>query len=178
MRLKTQRRAIYVAMGLTALALSGGFALASLTLGANTNTSYQGSHTTMVSSVTGLTWNSTELSVSEGVTNTTGCATSGCSVSTAGAIVCAGSTHSGTWCASSDFVEQVNLSTSASAAFPNHAVNVTVYVVAGGTTYTGETFHFTDGATNDAETILVDFDIGTPASGPAQVTSVTVVATA
>jgi hypothetical protein len=179
MRLKTQRRTIYVAMGLTALALTGGFALASLSLGGTANTSYQGSHTTMVSAVPGLSWTETELTETGGVTNTSGCATlPGCNVSAAAATVCAGSTQSGTWCASSDFVEQVVLTTSSSQAFPGYAVNVTIFVVESGNTLTGETFHFTDGATNDVETLTIDFDIGTTSGGPAAVSSVTVIATA
>lgn len=178
MRLKTQRRAIYVAMGLTVLALVGGFTLANLSLGSSSNSSQQGSHTTTVTPVTGLTWNSTELGMLAGsVTNTSGCATpAGCDVSTSNATVCAGSVHAGTWCLQSDFVEQVALNTTADQPLSG-TLQLTVYVSAGGTTYVGETFSFTNSGSNHRQFIFVDFDIGTQSSGPAMVTDVTIVAT-
>lgn len=177
MRLKTQRRAIYAAMGLTVLALIGGFTLANLQLGPQSNASQQGSHTTTVSEVTGLTWDATNLTVlATDVTNTTGCASpTGCGVSTSGAIVCAGTTHAGAWCLQNDFVEQVTLNTTAGTPFTG-TVELTVYVTAGGTTYTGEPFYFTDSSGNTRQLIAVDFDIGTAAAGPTVVSSVTVVA--
>ena len=180
MRLKTQRKAIYAAMGLTVLALIGGFTLANLSLGGSTNSSQQGSHTTTVTPVTGLMWNSTNLQMlSTTVTNTSGCvAPTGCDVSSSNATVCAGSTHSGAaWCLQSDFVEQVALNTTADQPFSG-TLQLTVYVTVGGTTYTGETFYFTDSGSNLRQFIFVDFDIGTASSGPAMVTDVTVVATA
>jgi len=56
MRLKAGRRAIYAAMGLTMLALIGGFSVATFSLGGSTNAPQQGSHTTTISSLTGLSW--------------------------------------------------------------------------------------------------------------------------
>lgn len=178
MRLKTQRRAIYAAMGLTVLALVGGFTLASLTLGGAASSSHQGSQTTNVTPVPGLNWTETDLNMTASpVTNTTGCASmSGCNVSTQSAVVCAGSTHSGTWCATEDFVEQVVFTTTYHVSMGGIA-KITVFVSTTGQGYAGETFYFSDSATNSIETITLDFDVGTSTGGPAPVTDVTVVVT-
>jgi hypothetical protein len=177
MRLKTQRKAIYAAMGLTVLALVGGFTLASLQLGGSTSSSHQGSHTTEVSAVPGLNWTGTDLNVSMGVTNTSSCSASpGCNVSSQSAVVCAGSTHTGTWCAADDFIEQVVLTTTFHKSMGGIA-NMTVFVVTSSQSYEGETFFFSDSATNAIETITLDFDVGNATSGPAGVTDVTVVVT-
>jgi hypothetical protein len=180
MRLKTQRRAVYVAMGLTVLALVGGYSLASLTLGSTSTSTQQGSSTVTVSGVTGLSMNATNLTMTGAqVTNTTDCQeTTGCSVTSTGATVCAGSTHVGVpWCSSGDFLEQVVLNTT-----PNHpfsgTVAVTLFVTAAGTSYQGVTFYFTDATGNAREPITIDFDVGTPTSGPAAVSDLTVIATA
>ncbi len=178
MRLKAQRRAIYAAMGLTVLALIGGFTLASLSLGGPASSSEQGSHTTDVTGVQGLSWTATDLNMTAGaVTNTSGCAaSSGCDVSTQSAVVCAGSTHTGPWCNASDFVEQVVLTTTFHQSLGGVA-NITLFLVTSTESYAGETFYFTDSSTNSIETITLDFDIGTASSGPASVTDVTVVVT-
>ena len=178
MRWKTQRKAIYVAMGLTVLALVGGFSVATLSLGASSNAEQQGSHTTSVTSVTGLSWNATTFTeLPTAVTNTSGCSTApGCDVSTSGATVCVGQVAGAGWCGATDFVEQVTLNTTAGTPFSG-MVNITLYVTAGGVTYTSATFHYKDSSGNSRELINEDFDIGTTSTGPAMVTDVTVIAT-
>jgi hypothetical protein len=177
MRLKTQRRAIYVGMGLTVLALVGGFTLANLTLGGTTSSSYQGSHSTTVAAVPGLNWTGTDLNMDTAqVVNTTGCAaTTGCDVSSSSAVVCAGSTHSGTWCAAGDFVEQVVFNTTYHKSMGGVA-NITMFVATTGASYEGETFYFHDTDTNYVENITLDFDIGNT-SVQAPVSDVSVVVT-
>lgn len=177
MRFRTQRKAIYAAMGLTVLALIGGFSVANLSLGGSVNHQQQGSHTTTVTAVSGLSWNATTLAeLGPAVVNTSGCAApAGCDVSTQSATVCAGSTGTTAWCGAGDFVEQVILNTTANTPFAGE-VNLTLFVTAGGTVYTSATFHYTDSGGNTRQLIVEDFDIGTALTGPAMVTDVTVVA--
>ncbi len=176
MRLRTPRRAIYAAMGLTVLALIGGFTLASLSLGGSSSSSHQGSQTTNVTPIPGLTWTETVLNVTpSAVTNTTDCSTmSGCNISSQSAVVCAGSVDAGTWCNAGDFVEEMILTTTAGTSMGGIA-GLTLFVVTSAHTYEGETFYFSDSNSNTAQTITIEFDIGTPASGPAAVQTVTVV---
>jgi hypothetical protein len=178
MRLKTQRKAIYVAMGLTVLALVGGYTAANLAIGGSTNSAQQGSHTTNIGQVTGLSWNGTAPTMFEStLTNTSGCASEpGCAVSSSAATVCAGSTHAGTWCAAGDFGEEVVLNTTANSPFAHDPMNITIYVTVGSTVYTGETFYFTDSGSNARELITICFDTGTASAGPAPVSDITVIA--
>lgn len=179
MRLKTQRRVIYAAMGLTVLSLVGGFALANLSLGGSSNASQQGSHTTTVAQVTGLSWSATQLSVSSGVGAT--CQTQGtpCNVSLSSNVTCAGGLSVSLTCGSSDFVEQVVLNTTAGTAMTG-TIGITVFIVSGGNPYSGSTAYYYDysatGHTNSKQFVTIDFDIGTQTTGPASVSDVTVVA--
>jgi len=178
MRLKTQRRAIYAAMGLTVLALTGGFTLAatSLPLGGS-NPAQQGSQTTTVAAVNGLTWTSTELQELGGnIVNRTCSFGSPCDVSTTPALDCAGGLPGATGCLSGDFVENVTLTTVAATPFSALSIKITLYVTSLGTTYPGATFYYHDNAGNSAETITLAFDIGIAANGPTMVSSVTVIA--
>ena len=178
MRLRIQRKVVYATMGLMVLALIGGYSLASLTLGSAQTSTQQGSLTATVSGVGGLSANSTGLSLSAGSSNTTGCsATPGCNVTASGATVCSGSTHAGPWCAAGDFVEEVTLNTTPAHPFSG-TVELTVYVTAGGTVYSGAPTYYTDASGNARESITLAFDIGSQATGPALVTAVTVIATA
>jgi len=185
MRLRTQRRVVYAAMGLTVLALTGGYALAAgLGVGA-TSSVQQGSQTTTVSSVTGLSYVSTSLFELSAAQSAASCTTSStaCDVSTAASTSCVGGLAGSTTCAQNDWVEQVSLSTQATTAFTGHAggaantIEITVYVVGAGGTTAGTTLYYIQASTtNAAEPIVQDFDVGTSATGPAAVTTVTVVA--
>ena len=175
MRLKTQRRVIYAVMGLTVLALSSGFALASLNLGGS-NTVQQGSQKTSIEGVQGLGWLGTTLTtVPSPASNTSGCDTSGgCSVTAAAAQDCVGSVST-TFCQAGDFVEEVLLTTEG-AAFGG-TVHVTTYLeLASGVTYVGTTLNYTDTGTGFF-TIIQYFDIGSVSTGLAAVATVDVVAT-
>lgn len=175
MRLKAQRRAIYAAMGLTVLALVGGYALANINMG-TTNSAQQGSVTTTVGQVTGLVWSMTTLTVvPSGFTNTAGCTSAGgCSVTSSSAINCAGGLIPTTTCAQGDFIEQVILTTVAGSPFAG-TIEITLYVTSVGVTYPGASFNYTDTTGNTQQTITQDFDVGSAASGPAVISAVSVV---
>jgi len=163
-------------------AMVGGFALAAITTG-GTNTSYQGSQTTTVSNIAGLTWVSTNLIELAATVAPTTC-TSGtpCSVTAADAIDCAGGFTGSTGCAQNDYVEQVTISTVPGTAFVG-TVTLQLYVtgtpvagVAG--TFTGTQFYYTQASTsNSLHSIVIDFDVGTAGSGPGLVGTVSVIAT-
>lgn len=175
MRLKAQRKAIYVAMGLTVLALSGGFALASFGLGGHYS-AQQSSATTTIGPVSGLSYNSTSLTMlAASVTNTSCAGPAGCNVTVAGATDCAGGVPGHTGCLLGDWIEQVTLNTTAAANFTG-VVQISLFVTANGDVYSGTTFYYHDVSGNARVLITQDFDIGSGGSGPADVTSVSVVA--
>jgi len=183
MRKRITQRTVYLVTAALALAMIGGFTMAILTTG-QTNTSYQGSQTTTVSSVTGLSYVSTQLvELSSAVTSTTCTSGTPCSVTSAGATDCAGGFTGSTTCAGNDYVELLDLTTVASTAFPGAGtVALTVYVTGtpvGGSaaTFSGTTFYYSQASSrNTAQTIVIDFDIGTASSGPGTVATVTVIA--
>jgi len=178
MRLKTRRTAVYAAMGLTVLALTGGFALANIQLG-QSNTTQQGSQSTVITSVSGLSWTSTSLVVLEAnvVNSSCGNPLSPCSVMGSPVTDCVGGLAGSTGCQIGDFVEQVVLTTTANTPL-TAPVHITLYVEILGAVYPGATFYYTDSAGNPAQTITQDFDIGNATNGPAFVSEVTVIATA
>jgi hypothetical protein len=173
MRLKTQRKVIYATMGLTVLALIGGFGLANLQLG-STNTVQQGSLVTTISPVPGLSWNSTTLlGLQSPVFNTTCSAAHPCNITSASAGDCAGGWIPGDYgCMTGNWVEQIVLSTVPGSHFIG-MLGLTVYVTISGTTYPGITYYYTEGSGNNLQTVTLDFDLG---SSPANVTSITLVA--
>jgi hypothetical protein len=187
---RTAQRTVYLVTAVIVASMVGGFALATMTLG-GTNTSYQGSQTTTVKSVAGLTWLYTNVSVVPGtaaVTNPCTVLASACDVTSASHTICAGG-FPGLTCDASDFVENVTLLVGP-AAFPvlsPSAVALTVYVTGtpvGGHagTFAGPTCYFTETAAPGApEYIVLDFDIGTSGTitpGPGSVTSISVIVTA
>jgi len=190
---KVSQRVVYLVTAAIVASMVGGFALAQLQLG-QTNNSYQGSQTTTVTPLPGLSWQFTALSQVNVSTLTTliSCgqtAAAACSVGTAPAMVCAGTFPGAvTPCHSGDFIEQVNLTTLAATPFFGTAYPVTVSLTVavtgtpfGGTqgTYQGPTIWFTEVGplTNSAESIALLFDIGQIQNGPGSVTSVSVIAT-
>lgn len=181
MRLKIGRSAIYVAMGLTVLALIGGFSLASLTLGTAPTTGQQGSHTSMVGPVAGLMWVSTTLVVLENPASNLVCTQGApCNVGTGSvtAATCAGGESAALQCDPGDFAENVTLATTAGSPFTG-TLEITLYLTNGtsGQIYTGTTFYYTDAPGTTAAYIWQVFDIGTSFHGPNIVSAVTVVAT-
>lgn len=186
---RTRQRTVYLVTAAIVASMIGGFALATMSLG-GTSQSFQGSQTTTVSAIKGLTWEYTNLSEVSGAATVTNPCThlaSACDVTTSGYTVCAGSFNA-SLCNPNDFVEQVNLSVSSVFAFPAPGtVAITVYVSGtpiGGSfsTFVGPTCYFTEGSTPTAPstpmTILLDFDVGVTPTGPGAVTSVSVIATA
>ncbi len=189
---RTSQRTVYLVTAAIVAAMVGGFALANMTIG-STNTSYQGSQTTTVSSVPGLTWLNTTLSeINVTGPGFTACTVAGvCDVSTAigtptGYTVCAGN-FPGLDCAAGDFVEQVVLAVNIAPPFPANTVALSVFFTGSPVglslgTYAGPTAYFTElGATptppSSEVNIVLDFDIGTTVNGPGAVASVSVIAT-
>jgi hypothetical protein len=188
---KVSQRAVYLVTAAIVVSMIGGFTLAQLQLG-QTNNSYQGSQTTNVTPLPGLTWVATKLSAVNSTTiYPSVCTTSAtaCDVTSAAAMVCAGS-FSGAFGASScgvgDFVEEVTLTTVAGTALFGSTypvtVGLTVYVtgtpvLGSASTYAGPAFYFEETASPTANHIVLDFDIGIASTGPGAVTSVSVVAT-
>ena len=189
---RASQRTVYLVTAIIVASMIGGFALATMALG-GTNTSYQGSQTTTVSPMLGITYVSTQIVQVQGSTPVPIVCkplANVCDVTTGtGVQTCAGS-YTGSYCASGDFVEQVNLTTVAGTAFPvlsPSAIAVTLYVTgtpntgpSSGTqgTYTGLTFYFSETAAPlTAQTISFDFDVGVIPGGPGAVTSVSVLVT-
>jgi len=179
---RTTQRTVYLVTAAIVVAMVGGFALASITTG-QVNTSYQGSQTTTVDPVAGLSYVSTQLAMLTADVVSTACtALAPCSVTSAGATDCAGGFTGSTTCAATDYVEEVNLTTDASTAFVG-TVTLTVYVTGtpvGGAlaTFAGTPFHYTQtSTTNGAEPIVIDFDVGTATTGPGAVATISVIAT-
>ena len=183
MRLKTQRRVVYAAMGLTVLALTGGFALAANFGVGGSNTSQQGSHSTTVEAVPGVMWTATQLGMGEGSGYSVcgGTNTSACDVTSTGAANCVGGIDN-IGCANTDLVESVTLSTVVGTEFSGaaggvpHTVNATLYIATTTGSYQSGTFFYSETAAPAAtSTITLDYDISLTAGGAADVTSVTVV---
>jgi hypothetical protein len=184
---RTPQRTVYLVTAAIVAAMVGGFAIAQMQLG-GTNASYQGSQTTTVSDVPGLTWvNTTMTEILGAATVSDPCTVVDvCDATTSGFTVCAGS-FPGLACSESDFVENVTIAVNTLTAFPTHTVALTVYVTGtppGGTegTYVGPTSYFTETGTTPTaplapENIVLFFDIGTTVTGPGAVSSVSVVAT-
>ncbi|HYA70891.1 MAG TPA: hypothetical protein VEH28_05950 [Thermoplasmata archaeon] len=190
---KVTQRAVYLATAAIVVAMVGGFALATMALG-GTNPSYQGSQTTNVTSLPGLTWLATKLSaVNTTTAYTTPCTTAATAciiTTTAGATLCVGSftgAYGTASCGSGDFVEEVTLTTVANALFYGGTgpvtITLTTYVTGtpvGGTagTYAGPAFFLTENAApTAAQHIVLDFDIGISSAGPGAVSTISVVAT-
>jgi len=175
MRIRTTRKVIYAVTALTAMALVSGFAVASIAIGGS-NTSHQGSQTTIVANVTGLNWTSTSLvELGLNVTNTTCTLLGPCSVTSAPATDCAGGVTGHAGCLTGDFVEQVLLTTTSHTPFSG-TLKITMYVSTGSGTDVGTSFYYTQpSAANGVETIIQDFDIGSWLTGPGPVTAVSVV---
>ncbi len=177
-RLRVPRRTVYAVTGLALLALISGYALATLTLAPSIGVQ-QGSQTSTISSVVGLTFNGTQLvDLANAVANRTCSSTDPCSVESQNATDCAGGVSGATGCVAGDWVEEVSLETSASQRFTasNAEVCLTVDVVVNGTTETGTTFCYTNAAPAFAESIEIFYGVGAPSASPESVSSVTVVA--
>jgi hypothetical protein len=179
---KLTQRTVYLATAVIVASMVGGFALAQLSTG-GVNTSYQGSQTTTVTPVQGISYVSTDLvELTSTISSTTCSLSTPCSVTSAGAVDCAGGFTGSTGCAATDYAEEVNLTTVANTAFVG-TVTLTVYVTGtpvGGAlqTFAGVPFHYTQtSGTNSAQSIIIYFDIGAVATGPGVVDTVSVIGT-
>lgn len=193
---RMSQRTVYVLTAVIVASMVAGFTVADLSLNGSVNTSNQGSQTTLVLSVPGLTWVGTNLTVipSSGFgSQATVCtpSTAPCEVTAASApgyMVCAGGFPGSVGCAASDFVEQVNLLVSPTRAFPLLPIALTVYVTGSPvgsvatSTWAGNTSYFDEGtvsavAPGVTESILIDFDIGMADTGPGSISVISLVAT-
>jgi len=166
-----KRRAYYGITIATMLAMTAGFAIATVQLG-QTNTNYQGSQTTTVSSVTGLTWTSTVLAVASATTSTSCAKLTPCDVTSTPSTICVSGT-----CAGTDFVEQITMTTVSGVAFPTSPIAITVYVTIGSATAGTTGYYSETGTPGTAVNIVQMYDIGTAASGPSDVTAVNIIVT-
>ena len=184
---KLTQRTVYLVTAAIVAAMVGGFALASISTG-GTNTTNQGSQTTTVTPVQGISWVSTQLvELTSAVTNTSCSHGSPCSVTSAGAIDCAGGFSGSIACAQSDYVEEVNLTTVFHTPFSGSTMTVSLTVYVTGTPVGGSTpvtvagipfFYTQTSGTNSPQPIVIAFDVGTASSGPGAVATVSVIATA
>jgi len=187
---KLSQRTVYLVTAAIVVAMVGGFALADMSLGA-TNTSYQGSQTTTIMQVSGISYVSTNISMVQsaavpGVACTA--LASPCDVHASGYFLCVGGFAGYTTCAAGHFVEQITLLVSQTVQFPpsafgptpSGAVALTVDVTGSPGVVTSTTTYFVESALPPAvspEFIVLDFDVGTPTLAGG-VTSITVIATA
>lgn len=149
------------------------------------NQTQQGSQTTTVGPIQGLTWVSTNLTELT-APNLVACPSSGpCDLSVGSYASCVGGFSPSLTCASTDFVEQINLTTviGVSLPAPPEMVQLTVFVTG---TPIGDTSPITvaclstyyeesTGSPVSLHTLALDFDVGSITTGPGLVTSVTVI---
>lgn len=186
---KLSQRTVYLVTAAIVAAMVGGFALADMSLGA-TNTSYQGSQSTTVMPVSGLSYVSTNVSMVPTGATFGGCTVlaTPCDVHASGYTLCVGGFAGFTTCAVGNFVEQVTLLVSQTVQFPASAFGATppgavalsVYVTGSPGVVAGATTYFFESVLPPAtspEFIVLDFDVGGP-SGLGAVTAITVIATA
>lgn len=182
-RERVRQRTVYlVTAGLVACMIAG-FAMAQFSTG-GVNKAQQGSQTTTVEPIAGLSFvstNLTELSSAPAAACTSGAP---CDLSTASYASCVGGFALSLTCGVTDFVEQINLTTTSTALPANANVELTVFVTGtpdGASTPVtvaclGTYYDEPTGAPTPANFITLDFDIGSVASGgPGSVTSVTVI---
>lgn len=188
---RVRQRTVYWVTAALVACLIGGYAMAAFSTG-GINTTQQGSQTTTVGPIQGLTWLSTNLTELTTAQASGNCVSgSPCDLSPGGSAgsfrSCVGGfSVSGTplACAATDFVEQVNLTTNANGIPPPPSmVQLTVFVTGtapGGTSAVtvaclSTYYEESTGAPTVASTITLDFDVGSISTGPGLVTSVTVI---
>ena len=181
---RVRQRTVYlVTAGLVACMIAG-FAMAQFSTG-GVNKAQQGSQTTTVEPIAGLSFistNLTELSNSPTATCTSGA--SPCDLSSGSYASCVGGFSSALTCGVTDFVEQINLTTTLTALPANANVELTVFVTGTPTGMSspvtvacpGTYYAEPTGLPSSPSVITLDFDIGSVASGgPGAVSSVTVI---
>ncbi len=173
MRLKTQRRVIYAATALAVLSLIGGYAVADFSTGSTVSTTAQGSSTTNIGQIPGLSPDGTYLVMAE--SNATGnCVSTACDVSTTSITICAGGIQTTT--CPNQWVEQIAFFTTASTPFGG-IVKLQVYVTSEGQVYSGPVELVKDSAGNMQVYFFLDFNIeNSVTNGTLPVTSVSVTA--
>jgi hypothetical protein len=178
-----RQRAVYWVTAALVASLVGGFALAATFTTGGQNNAYQGSQTTTIQGVAGLSYVSTNLiELSGNVVNTTCSLASPCDVSAGTAVDCAGGLGVVTGCLATDFIEQVNLTTIVGTQFPgSHEVKLTLFVTgtpAGGSSETvaSASLYYTESVVpGTAYVVTLDFDVGSISTGPGLIQTVTVI---
>lgn len=180
---RVRQRTVYWVTAALVACMIGGYTMAALTTG-GVNTTQQGSQTTTVIPIAGLSWVSTNLT--EIVTAPTNACNSlpACDLSTASYNTCVGGFAGTTSCAQTDYAELITLETNSAAIPIGHYAQLTVFVT--GTPVNGVTttvatspVYYQESTGSPSPTtydIYLYFDIGSVAlGGPGYVTSVTVI---
>jgi hypothetical protein len=165
MRLKTQRRAIYAAMGLTVVSLIGGFAIASINIG-QTATSGQGTESITVGPIVGLNFGNATIEMGPATVTNCDLGTGDCDIGLHNITTCIGGVSGHTTCAATDVVEQVTLYTVKNVAM--NPVNITIsgeYTVGGVATPTTNTIDVFQTVDTAGYVLTVDFDLGPSPAG-------------
>lgn len=175
MRLKTQRRAIYAAMGLTVISLIGGFAIASVQLGGSA-TSAQGTQSVTVTNIAGLTFDRAGINVSDGGMQS--CVYGGipCDIGAGNVTTCIGGVTGSTDCAAGEWVEQVTFSTVALTAMSPDNVTISgVYTVGGTPMQSQSVLDIIQNSDTHGHVLTIDFDLGSDTGVPGSITGINVV---
>ena len=165
---RTKRRMLYAGTIVAALAMVGGFAMASFTFTSSVS-AQQGEQNVAVSAVAQLSYTSTSLTSGQSP------AAAGTTSGTASAVGTTAETYcvSLATCSASDDAEviafAVAVNPSSTAAYTFH---LTISVDAGGTTTTSTTY-FTEAASATASTLTLVYDLGS--ASPGAVTSVNII---
>ena len=180
---RVRQKTVYlVTAGLVACMIAG-FAMAQFSTG-GVNKAQQGSQTTTVEPIAGLTFVSTNLTELSSSPTSTCTSSTPCDLSTGSYASCVGGFSSTLTCSVTDFVEQVNLTTTSTALPSNVNVELTVFVTGTPTGASspvtiacpGTYYNEPTGLPTSPSVITLDFDIGSVASGgPGSITSVTVI---
>jgi hypothetical protein len=174
MRLKTQRKAIYAAMGLMVISLIGGFALAAVPLG-QTATSAQGSESIEITAVTGLNFLGASLNYSAGPVpaHCTDVSTP-CDLGTNSYYNCTGGVLGSSICATGDWIEMVVFNTTHAATLPAGTLTVMPEFTVGGVPYSEGPLYFTQSSNTAVNTFTLYFDLGPESGSPAALSSVNI----
>ncbi len=179
---RVRQRSVYWVTAALVACMIGGYTMAALSTG-GMNTSQQGSQTTTVIPIAGISWLSTNLTEIATSPPNACAAEPGCDLSVNSYYTCVGGFSTPTTCPQTDYAELIILNTTSVGIPAGHYLALTVFVTGtpvGGSPTTAPSspayYHESSGAPTPSNDIYLYFDIGSVAlGGPAIVTSVTVI---
>lgn len=179
---RVRQRSVYWVTAALVACMIGGYTMAALSTG-GVNTTQQGSHTTTVIPIAGISWLSTNLTEIATAPPNACTPAPGCDLSVSTYYTCVGGFPATTTCAQTDYAELIILNTTSVGIPLGHYLQLTVFVTGtpvGGTATTQASspayYYESVGAPSPSNDIYLYFDIGSVAlGGPAAVTSVTVI---